>query len=217
VFSFEIDVAVDKGVATLRGTVDNLKAKRAAKRDAANTFGIAWVENYIKVRPEIVPPDDKLKHRVSNSLILDPLVERYDLTVVVRNGKVYVYGYVDSFYERFHVDDVISRVMGVAEVQNNVSVNYPYLYVTDSRIEREIRKNLLWSTLVDAGDISVSVQNGTATLSGTVDEWREYKAVIDNAFEGGARRVESNIRIAGQPDWKPPHHFLYEDFFGEIR
>jgi len=178
VLSFEIDVEVDEGVVTLRGTVDNLKAKRAAQSDAENTVGVSWVDNYIKVRPRLVPDDSELKRSVENALLLDPVLGQRDFTILARNGKVYLYGYVDSFYEKFHASDVVSRVWGVVEIQNNVAIHYPGIYVTDDRIEREIRKKLMWSFVIDAGDIDVTVEEGVATLNGEVSDWREYKAII---------------------------------------
>jgi osmotically-inducible protein OsmY len=51
VSSFKIDVAVAGSVVTLRGTVDNLKAKLAAAQDARNTVGVRRVKNHIKVKP----------------------------------------------------------------------------------------------------------------------------------------------------------------------
>jgi osmotically-inducible protein OsmY len=51
VSSFDILPRVSGGVVTLRGTVDNLKAKRAAAVDARNTVGVSFVKNRLKVRP----------------------------------------------------------------------------------------------------------------------------------------------------------------------
>ena len=159
------------------------------------------------MRPQIIPDDEKLKRRVEIALLLDSVLNDRDITIITRNGKVYLYGHADSFYEKFHADDVVSRVRGVVDVQNNMSVNYPALYVTDGRIEREIRRKLLWSFVIDARDIEVSVDDGVAKLSGTVDDWREYKAVIDKAFEGGARRIENDLEIKGRPDAPFPYPY----------
>lgn len=41
VMSFNVDVDVDGSLVTLRGKVDNLKAKRAAEKDAKNTVGVS--------------------------------------------------------------------------------------------------------------------------------------------------------------------------------
>jgi osmotically-inducible protein OsmY len=216
VLSLNVEVDSDGRVVTLGGTVDNLKARNAAEEDAKNTIGVVWVENNIKVRPPAVPDDETLERLVTDALLLDPIVERHDFTVVARNGKVYLYGYVDSFYEKLHAGDVVSRLIGVVEIENNISVHYPYRYKIDSAIEEDIENEFFWSLFVDGDDITVSVEDGVATVSGIVDDWKEYKAVIDNAFEGGAKRVRNNLHILELPDIDYPRLYHYPDLFEGI-
>jgi len=41
----------------------------------------------------------------------------------------------------------------------------------------------------------VKVENGVATLTGTVDSWSEYRAATENAYEGGASSVKNELKI----------------------
>ena len=199
VHSFNIDVRVNEGIATLSGVVNNLKAKRVAEKNAQHTIGVKDVSNNIVVRPVVLPESSKLTEQVINALERDPIVERHEITVISRNNKVYLYGKVDSHYEKLHAEDVVSRIRGVVEVENNLEVYHTWNTKTDEEIEKDIENQLFWSIYVDSSDIDVSVDNGVATLSGVVGTWSEFNAVLDNAFEGGARGVESHIRILEHP------------------
>ena len=216
---FRIDVGVDNGYATLRGEVENLEAKRAAARDARNVLGVWSVKNRIKVRSDM-PADAVIERRIENALMLDPYIERYDITVSVVDGEAHLYGDVDSTFEKTLADDVAARQEGVVEVKNFLTVNdpdaapynpytdygYPYDYdwyappnvtasKTDKAIAEDIRSELFWSPFVDRDDVNVSVDNGVATLTGTVDSWSEREAAMENAWEGGATAVDNDLIV----------------------
>jgi osmotically-inducible protein OsmY len=228
VYSFEIDVETDGGYVTLRGTVDTLKAKRAAARDARGVVGVWGVNNMIKVRPSN-PSDGRIESNVEQALSRDPYVDRYEIAVSVVNGKAYLYGDVDTTYEKSRADDVASRQAGVREVRNFLTVNDPdgavynpyadawYLYdydwyvsrdeittKTDWEIEEDIESELFWSPFVDSDDVTVHVENGRATLTGTVETWAEREAATENAFEGGAVIVDNDLAVEYGPDYYRP-------------
>ncbi len=193
---FIIDVDANNGVVTLSGIVSNLKAKRIAEDDARNTSGVWRVVNEIKVRPVTLPTDSEIESHVFRSLTWDPIVERHDIDVKVRNGKVYLYGTVDTYYEKLHAEDVVAGVFGVVDVANNIGVDFSYQgWKSDDEIREDVESELFWSPFVDGGDISVSVDDGVVTLRGTVSGSRELRAAKENAFEGGARSVRSRLKI----------------------
>jgi osmotically-inducible protein OsmY len=194
--SYKIDVNVSNRIATLNGIVDNLSAKKAAERDARNTIGILHVNNYLKVRPEEFPTDDKLEMNISNALLRDPIVNRFDISVTVLNKKAYLYGVVDEGYEKIRAESVASSVPGIVDVSNNITVRpFEWTWNSDENIKNNIEDEFFWSLLVDGDDINVSVTKGTAELKGSVDDWGEYYAAIDNAFEGGALNVEAHLKV----------------------
>jgi osmotically-inducible protein OsmY len=221
VISFKVTPEVDDGIVTLRGTVDNLKAKRAAVQDARNTVGVVWVANRIKVRPGEPLSDQKIEGKIRRALARDPFVQGYEISVDVVNGTARLYGTVDSFFEKAQADDVASRVNGVIMVDNNLIVQEDYdRYTTnpyvddwlydydwqndyrprfpvrsDRQIKRNIEKELFWSPFVDADDVNVAVDDGKATLTGSVDSWSEYNAAANNAYEGGAVYVDNDLTV----------------------
>lgn len=198
VFSFNPDIEVTNGHVRLAGTVDNLKAKMAAEDDARNTRGVVEVSNELKVRPAILPDDLKLAVAVRGALLRDPYVERDSIDVNVVNAKVYLSGTVDSEFERVRAWEVVSRVNGVAAIENGLSVKPLFnaaIHRTDAQIKSGIESQFFWSVFVDGDDIHVDVKNGVAVLNGKVDSWAEKSAAVENAFEGGAKMVLNLLKI----------------------
>jgi osmotically-inducible protein OsmY len=221
VSSFDVNVEVDAGIVTIRGKVDNLKARRAAAQDARNTLGVLRVKNRIRVRPETLVLDERIEEDVARALRRSPYVDRYEIVVDVVGGEANLYGTVDTFFEKAEADDVASGVVGVTSVDNHLVVedmhrpfaydpyiddwylyNYPWYHPdatitfrSDSEIRQEIESQLWWSPFVDADEVNVRVQDGVATLTGTVDSWTERSAARENAIEGGAIWVENDLQV----------------------
>jgi osmotically-inducible protein OsmY len=220
VASFKIDVDVLAGVVTLRGVVDNLPAKLAAEQDAQNTVGVFSVVNRIKVRPTDHPADAAIADSIRAALRRDPYVEWYDFTVVVVNGTARLYGTVDSYYERNRAQEVAGQVAGVISVDNRVTADstIPYFYdpyvdeelvvseplvkyeqraplKSDSEILKSIESELWWSPFVNSNQVNVLVDDGIATLTGTVDSWSEFRSATENAYEGGATLVDNDLVV----------------------
>lgn len=217
VLSFNPKVAVNYGTVTLSGVVDNLKAKRAAERDARNTVGVRRVKNNLKVRGQDPPADAEIAKSIKDAFMRSPYVETNEITVSVSNAKATLSGQVDSSYEKWQADDIASGINGVSEVQNNLTVaplyswnTYTWPYYTysatfpaflgdrDLEIKDEVEDQLFWSPFVDADEITVKVQDGTATLTGTVDSYSERGAAIENAYEGGATVVKNELKVNRQ-------------------
>lgn len=220
IMQMNIAVTVNNGVVTLRGSVNNLKAKRAAEADARNVVGVMMVRNNLKVRPDDIPADNILVERVVSALGRNPDVDRYDIMVTAWSGQVYLDGEVDTYFEKNKAEDIASNVKGVVKIINDLDVYfdsdtdyqnlnglneyfYPtpysspetyYTYpLTDFQIKDNIEEELWWSPFVNKFAIEVEVTKGVATLSGTVNSWAERQAVIENAHEGGAISVIDNL------------------------
>jgi len=218
VLSFHLEPDVSFGWVTMRGTVDNVKAKRAAGQLARNTVGVTGVSNLLKVRtPETLPTreDGEIATDIRHSLLTDPYTESFEITVKVKDGVATLTGMVDSYFERAQAEDAASRVRGVREVKNLVDVEGAKVYVEpeffypwyppvvpvpstprpDHEVEMTIESELWWSPFVDADQVNVDVDAGVATLTGTVDTWREFYAAADNAYEGGATAVVNDLKV----------------------
>lgn len=220
VSGFDINVRSSNGMVTLRGVVDNIQASKAAERDARHTAGVFGVYNLIKVRTGKEPlEDDKIAERVRGALFRNPFIESQDISVRVRNQVVYLDGTVDSYFDKAEAENVAFRAAGVVDVRNHLLVSNPavliydpYVYdwsiydypwystpavtsKSDREIKRDIESELLWSPFVDAGDVTVSVEAGVATLTGSVDSPGEANTAVQNALEGGAVTVINKLKL----------------------
>lgn len=219
VMSYNVDVGVAGSMVTLRGEVDNLKAKRAAEQNAKNTVGVSYVDNRLKVRLDSWPADLEVADDIRAALLRDPYVERFEVTVTVIDGTAHLYGTVDSYFEKNRADDVASRVTGVVDVENHLLVDSGTAYIydpyvddfvsdedlidyesrsplkTDGEIADSIESELWWSPFVDSDEVTVTVDDGVATLTGTVDTWSERQSATENAYEGGATLVDNDLVV----------------------
>lgn len=196
-FSFMIDVDVDNGAATLRGTVDNLRAKKAAGQVASDTLGIWSVDNRIKVRHTTPPSDTEIEENISEAISRNSVLNDEAIFVDVINQKAYLTGTVDSSFEKTLAENTVSGVYGVVSVTNNISVVKEWPWKSDTAIKADIESKLFWDVFIDSGDITVTVENGTATLEGEVDSVQEHTEAVKDAFEAGAKRVRTELEIDG--------------------
>ena len=220
VAAFNVTPSVAGGSVRLHGVVENLRAKRAAEQDARHTVGVHTVKNYLKVRPADQRDDMAIEDDIRAAFGRDPYVERYEAAVSVYGGMAYLSGTMDSHFERSRADELASRIEGVVAVVNRIHVDpsrpdpadpwvdplglyrdtwlshRPYLSMKeDLQIKKDIESELFWSPFVDSDAVSVAVDLGVATLSGTVDSYMEKQAALDNAYEGGAVHVRNKIEV----------------------
>jgi len=213
---FDIEVKVDDGNVILRGTVDNLMARKAAKMDAKNIVGVIRVDNNIKVRPDKLVDDAILAEKVKSKLLKDPNVGFFDIEVHASNGKVYLKGEVSSVYEKLRAGYVASKTKGVASLQNMIEsqgVKYPEVEVDavsyaeeqlitpaftaneDLDLQRAVERQIWWSPFVDHDDVVVNVENGEIQLNGTVDSKKEKQYAELNAVQAGGSQINNNLLI----------------------
>jgi osmotically-inducible protein OsmY len=196
VASTNVEVEVDIGQVTLSGVVDSLIAKRSAEMDTRHTAGVRWVKNLLKVRTAEPLPDSRLEEEIRRSLMRNDLLERYNFTISVVNQKAYLYGTVDSHYEKRQAEDVAAGIAGVNEVANYITVRQIWEWRSDSEIKADVEAELFWSPYVDSEDVTVTVEDGDVILEGVATDWAEADAAVGNAFEGGARSVRARLDLA---------------------
>jgi osmotically-inducible protein OsmY len=220
VFSFNPDVQVKNGDVTLKGTVDNLKAREAAVQIARNIAGVKQVTNKLSLRGEHLA-DGYVAQSLRDALQRSVLVDAEDITVNVNDGRATLGGDVDSYFEKWAAGDIAARTRGVTKIQNQLirddlpefmasssyyyypwhSSYYPWTYSssdkrkTDWELLADVRDHLTWSPFTDAEDISIAVNSGVVTLTGEVDNRMEKAAAEDNAYQAGATRVKNQLVV----------------------
>ncbi|HET8865883.1 MAG TPA: BON domain-containing protein [Gracilimonas sp.] len=216
-------VEVENGSVTLTGTVTNLKAARAAAQVVKNTHGVLLIDNKMAVSNEIVVEPDmnytdvEVKEDILEALIRDPYVTASDIDVRVEDGKVTLSGTTDSYFEKYEADEVTSRVNGVIEITNNITVDYEELVyepmfmdwdviafdydfvapqnLTDNELKAAVNEELLWSPFVSTTNVDVVVENGEVTLKGEVISLNAVFEATEEAYEAGATLVNNNLSV----------------------
>jgi osmotically-inducible protein OsmY len=220
-----VDVMVQSGTVTLKGSVDYLQARRAAAQDAGNTVGVLRVRNHLKVAPlPVTINDTELAQNIEDALDRDSYVDDYDLLVNVRSGVAELYGKVNTHFEKMRAENLASTISGIYFVNNHIAVarNWsPYHYSpylnqdsfpgkayewynvtappsqnTDREILENIKEEIRWSPFVDEEKVDVRVEDGQAILTGTVNSKLEHDAAIENAREGGAKSVSNQLTVS---------------------
>ncbi len=195
-----ITISVKEGVVHLGGIVDNLQAKKEAKQDAENTVGVWKVNNVIKVRPKGGRSINEIANDLRDAIREDSYLEKHEILVTVHDHTAYLNGKVDSRFEKRHAVETAWGIEGITEVKDKIIVGSEWVGESDWEIETDIESELWWSPYVDSENVKVDVENGVATLTGTVDTWTERKKVAENAYEGGAKDVVNNLYILYGPE-----------------
>lgn len=221
VSGLSVEADVEDGVVTLTGTVDHLAASWEAADIAAGTTGVISVVNNLDVTRDDTVTDSEIESTVQETLNSSVFFDDDQIRAQVTNKVIELTGEVETVTAKVHAENLAASAAGVAGVNNNIAITqetgdlviapftqswdftyYPWYTVTfydvdtsDAEIAEEIRDELWWSPFVDSDDVTVIVEDGVATLTGSVDTLSEWRAAEENAFEGGALAVNNNIEI----------------------
>ncbi len=178
-----IKVEVDDGKITLKGTVPSYSASMAVADNVWMVSGVKEVENNLEVTysTEVsVPSDEEIKDNIQKSLFWDTEILADEIEVTVEQGIVTLEGTVDSYWKKQRVEED-ADLTGVLSVVNEISV-VPTADVVDEDIAEDVTKAIERNSLINVDDITVKVEDGKVTLTGTVSDWRAFTAAENSAF-----------------------------------
>jgi len=186
--SSEIVVNADSGVILLEGSSSNMLAKERAARLAGSVTGVRSVVNNLEISSQ--RSDEEINNDLGDAFQADQVTSDMNIDHSVQNGTVTLTGTADSWQELDLAENVAKSVRGVREVQNDIRVNIN-LERPDDEIAAEIREALRWDSRVDAGLISVQVENNRVIYTGTVGSVSEKDLVQELAYVSGANFVDA--------------------------
>lgn len=216
-----VEISVTNGNVILDGRVQTQRARIVAERLARHTTGVSNVENNLEVGTDRVIPDAAVTDKLRQALRRNAVMQAHEVEVETDAGVVTLRGTVDSLAERAEAQSVAMGIRGVRQVNNQIQVDhaehgfyydpfldpyFPYVinwddyaarYASDDDavLAQKIEREIAWHPILDRRDIDVSVEDGQATLSGTVGSYRQVEAAIENAYEAGAVAVHSTIMV----------------------
>jgi osmotically-inducible protein OsmY len=194
----QLSVAVINGNVTLGGTVSSYYQKQLAGRDVRNVVGVGWVDNLLTVKAPW-RDDFFLRNDIQFDMDADPYLNNEDIRTHVKQGVVTLTGHVNTFYQKLHAGEVASRVLGVKEVVNVLTVRQPLTF-SDAALKERISKRLVADAVTGpvANRITVDVENGKAILIGDLSSWAQYREAARVALlTDGVNGLDNRLSVAG--------------------
>lgn len=138
--------------------------------------------------------EHQLRAAVMAQLDWDPEVIATEIGVGVSEGIITLTGFVDTYAEKLAAERTVSSVRGVKGIANDIQVKASSL--TDTEIAKNAVHALESNVKVPADRLTVSVQEGLATLRGTV-RWAYQKEAAAASIRNllGIQEVFNEIEI----------------------
>jgi osmotically-inducible protein OsmY len=194
----DVKAEVSDGKVTLTGTVPSYSARSAAAAAAWGIDGITGVTNLLTVRfppAYVIPTDAEIKTSAERTLAWNSDVYSTDIDVTVSGGVVRLEGTVDAYWKRWKAEDLVSNLSGVVDVENHLAV-VPSESFVDKDIAQDIESALERNQYVDAENVTVKVEDGKVTLTGTVSSYYARGTAYDAAaFTLGVLQVDNHIVV----------------------
>lgn len=220
---FKIDVDVNNGVATLRGTVESDVDRDLAEQLALGVDGVKEVRNELQVDEDTPTQDDSdsfmnkvrdanITAKVKSQLLWNRNTHGLKIDVDTANTIVTLTGDVESDAESQLAEQIARNTSDVRDVRNQLTVKGSTESVTDevkqtarevqgevsdSWITTKVKSALLYNRNADIGGIDVSTRDGVVTLKGTVDS-EAHKRIATDIAKGirGVKDVNADLKVA---------------------
>jgi osmotically-inducible protein OsmY len=162
-----IDVSVEEGTVTLRGSVPSYCAKLAARDLVEAMRGVRVLSDHLQV---LLPdhahiPDAILAERARAVLDWSAQCDTQQISISVSQGCITLEGEVNWSFEARAAERAVRDLVGVTGVNNNLGIT-PRIRPED--VSERIRRRLLRDAEFEAADIRVAIEGSTVTLEGCV-------------------------------------------------
>lgn len=208
--SYEIQVRAEpEGRIVLAGMVGSDRERELAERVAASVRGVTRIDNRLELDLDEIRTDPELRAEIREALEWNVRVDHRPLNVSVSDGVVSLRGTVASAAE-FERVERLAWVVGVRDVDMSrvriLDAATAWSYGpgdmepwTDEDIAGAVQRMLRYDPLIDTEGVTADVEDGTATLRGTVTSLQAKVAATAAANDVvGVERVRNRLRI--RPD-----------------
>jgi osmotically-inducible protein OsmY len=191
-----IGVEVHQGVVTLSGHVTNYAEKVSAERATQRVAGVKALTINIEVTLSGwgERTDIDIARSAEDTLRWVTYMPQDSVKVMVENGWITLTGEVEWDFQRRNAVDTVRNLSGVKGVSDLVRIK---TQARSNAIKLDIEAALERHYDSKDQDISVTVQDGDVTLSGTVTNWWQLDSAREAAWSApGVRHVANNLTIA---------------------
>jgi osmotically-inducible protein OsmY len=193
----DISVKNINGKVALTGTVPSYPQYLEAARAAWRVGGVTGVSNHLEVMlpPSAVRDDAMLTTAANNALAADATVPD-GIEATAKNGDLTLTGTVQYLSQRPAVEKVVSGLIGVRHVRNEIGV---VSGVEPTDVKLLVRKALDRSALVpDDSDVQVETSGSTVILTGHVRTRAERDAIVGATWMArGVAMVVDELEVTG--------------------
>ena len=200
--SRQIGVAVKNGVVTLTGHVSSYLERREAEEAAQAVDGVKAVANDITVDLplDFKRSDSEVAQTAVDALNFNVAVPANSVKVSVSEGWLTLKGELPTWHQKMAAEQALVSLRGVKGITNNITVRpeislmRPPISVHD--VQKKITEALHRRAQLDATNIRVSAAEGTVTLEGQVDSWRERNQAETAAWQApGVSNVIDHLTV----------------------
>lgn len=194
----EIGVEVKGGVVTLVGEVTSFHEKLDAERAAQRVTGVRALTVGLKVKLTALGKrtDSDIARSAKHVIDWNSSLPADAVKVMVEDGWLTLSSDVEWQFQRQDAAHSLSFLSGVTGVSNEIAIK-PRL--SASAVKSDIEAALKRRALADASSISVQVDGGDVTLTGTVHSWTERDLATRSAWgSAGVRHVVDKTKLVHQ-------------------
>nr|WP_294514732.1 BON domain-containing protein [uncultured Rhodopila sp.] len=146
-----------------------------------------------------MPFDKQLQQAVLAELGWDPSVTAAHIGVSANAGVVTLSGHVETYAEKQAAETAARRVRGVKAVAEEIQVELPFERIRgDDDIAAAAIERLAWDTSVPADAVTVKVEQGWVTLTGSVTWYYQKEAAAQDVA-----RLHGVVGLSNQVVVKP--------------
>jgi osmotically-inducible protein OsmY len=204
----DIQVACVDGIVTLEGPVDSLADKRQAVALATTIRGVRAVVDRLSLRPADLDVG-QIAGQITDALRDNPVTDTWQIVVGVDEGAVTLRGHVDSYIAKMLGEQIVADIRGVREIVNDLAIVRAAVRSSDE-IQQEIEKRIRGDIWLIDPEIQVTVDDGRATLAGTVETEAAKQRLHDLAWVVGVTSVDdAAVRVHSEADSVMRRHRPY--------
>jgi osmotically-inducible protein OsmY len=193
-----VQVGIAEGKVTLNGVVSTYSAQNAAVADAWGIAGVKDVTNLLSIvfPPTFdVPADQEIKRRAEMRLAWHSEFDQVDIDISVVRGVVKLEGAVNAYWQRWKAEHLVSELTGVRDIENHLTVVSGESYI-DHDIAEQLESALERNPIIDADQVTVKVEHGQVTLTGSVPtHYARGRAYEIAAQTVGVLSVDNNVTV----------------------
>lgn len=201
----KVSVTVEKGIATLTGTVDLYQYKADAEHRVARADGVKAVRNLVQVTGTEIS-DEKLQEKLVERLSYDRVGFGNVFNAIgvkVNKGVVSLEGHARTYVDRDSAVALVATTPGVLDLVDSVEVDPVSLM--DDEIRVKVARAVYGDPVLNkyaidpAKPIRISVQDGKVSLFGMVNSRMDADVAYMRANGvPGVFRVESHLLVPGE-------------------